>query len=177
MRARFASEKFMREDYSIDLFAARLHLVKEIESAIGEVRDYNGGMILKQSENFQRLKKLLGKLANKHALLLQNFFHAIMPAHLSTTLDPHLLRILFSMLLEAQMGHLKSKRANDYLFVMIKSSEPISKQATPSNDLLTVEMQIQDSFYRGYIFLDPNLDRQNTFLLTFEENHSYLGRD
>ena len=158
-------------------FAARLHLVKEIESAIGEVRDYNGGMILKQSENFQRLKKMLGKLANKNALLLQNFFHAITPAHLSTTLDPHLLRILFSMLLEAQTGTIKSKRANDYLFVMIKTQEQMEKQTTSSNDLLTVEMQIQGSFYRGYIFLDTNRDRQNTFLLTFEENHSYLGRD
>lgn len=180
MRARLASEQFMREDYSVDLFAARLHLVKEIESVIGEVRDYNGGMISKQSENFDRLKKLLGKLANKHALLLQNFFHSIMPAHLSTTLDPHLLRILFSMLVEALpegLGIFKSKRANDYLFIMIKTHEQMDKSITPSNDLLTVEMQILDSFYRGYIFLDTNRERQNTFLLTFQENPSYLGRD
>ena len=62
VRVRLPSEKFLREDYSVDLFKARQHLVKEMEQILGEVRDYNGGMIAKQSENFARLKKLLQEI-------------------------------------------------------------------------------------------------------------------
>lgn len=174
MRMRMASEQFVREDYSVDLYAARLHLAKEIEAILGEVRDYNGGMIIKQRENFLRLKKLLGKSAGKHDLLLQNFFHSIFPVHLSATLDPHLLRILFSLLLESMgeaPGSLKSKTAKEYLFVMIKSQDPVVLKH-PSKDLLRVQMQILDSTYMGYIYL---ADEQVP--LTFEEIQPYLVRE
>lgn len=182
IRVRLSSEQFMREDYSVDLYAARIHLVKEIEAIFGQVRDYNGGMISKQSENFLRLKKLLGKAANKHALLLQNFFHAIFPVHYSTTLDPQMFRILFSLLLEAQMSEgpmLKTKKANDFLFGILKVQEFSLKDKLPSKDLLTVQMQIHDFFYFGFILLSPDQAFQKSFLrhLTFEENPTYLGRE
>lgn len=177
-RVRLASENFMREDYSVDLFRARLHLVKKIEEIVGEVRDYNGGMISKQSENFLLLKKQMGRVASKHALLLQNFFHSIFPVQLSTTLDPHLLRILFSLLLETlrnpkESVTLKSKKASDFLFVMVKFQDFSLKQKIfnqlerlklPSNELLTVQMQIFDSFYLGFIYLNPEKGKQRSFL-------------
>ncbi len=178
MRVRLSSETFMRDDYSVDLFAARFQLLKEIQSVIGEVRDYNGGIISKQGENFALLKKKLGKISAKHPLLLQNFFHSIFPVQFSATLDPQLLKILFSQLLEAVMSRkesvsFKAKRASDYLFVMAKFQDFTSKQKVfkqiesfkiPSNELLSVQMQILDASYLGFIYLNPNKAQQTAFL-------------
>lgn len=178
LRVRLSSEPFLRGDFSVDLYAARLDLVEQIEGILGEVRDYNGGMIAKQSENYSRLKALLGPLAKKHPLLLQNFFHSIFPVQLSTTLDPMLLEILFQMLIEAMENPkesvaLKSKKASDHLFVMTKFQDFSWKQkmfaqvqqlAIPSNELLTIEMQIFDSFYLGFVYLNPERDNQQQLL-------------
>ncbi|MBS0628902.1 MAG: hypothetical protein JSS30_01600 [Verrucomicrobia bacterium] len=176
IRIRLPTEDFLREDYSVDLFKARQHLVKEMEQILGEVRDYNGGMIAKQSENFGRLKKLLGKLAKQHELLLQNFFHSISPAYLSSTLDPQLLKILFMMLLDAlpkEGQFVTTKKANDYLFGLGKFQEMSVKEKIleqfPPQEVLTVQMKILDTHYLGFICLNPHL--------TFEEIQPYLVRD
>ena len=176
LRAWLPSSTFLREDFSVDLFQARLQLVKEMESAFGEMRDYNGGMIAKQSENFDALKKELGKVAEKHALLLQNYFHAIFPAHLSTTLDPKLLKILFHMLLkmmETSKETITVQKAEDSLFVMAKFGDISLKQkiihqieslGIPSNELLTMQMQVFDTFYLGFLYHNSVGEKQKTFL-------------
>lgn len=178
LRVRLSSQAFLREDYSVDLFHARLHLVGEIEKVVGEVRDYNGGMISKQSENFMQLKKLMGPLASKHPLLLQNFFHSIFPVHLSTTLDPRLLKVLFSLLLEAienptESALLKSKKTSNHLFVMTKFQDLSWKEKIfsrietlqlSSNELLSVQLQVLDSHYLGFIYFNPDKEKQQTFL-------------
>jgi len=182
VRIRLSSERFLREDYSVDLFRARQSIVGDIEQIFGQVRDYNGGMIAKQSENFAGLKKLLGKLAKQHTLLLQNFFYSIFPAHLSTTLDPHLLKILFSMLIESlpkEEQFLITKKANDNLFGICKFQGSSVKEKIlnqlPTRDVLTVQMKILDSQYLGFILLNPQ--EALALHLTFEENPPYLRRE
>lgn len=179
MRVRLPANPFLREDFSVDLFHARLQLVREIEGALGEVRDYNGGMISKQSENFALLKKELRVLAKKHALLLQNFFHSIFPVQLSTTCDPKLLKILFEMFLEAidlPKEGIKTKKGNDCLFVLVKLQNLDLKQkilnqieegAFSSNEILSLQMQIFDSFYLGFIVLNSNKEKERFFFDLF----------
>jgi len=192
MRVCLPAEKFLREDFSVDLLSARIQLVSEIEQALGEVRDYNGGMISKQAENYQLLKKVLGKEAEKHALLLQNFFHSIYPAVFSTTLDPIQLKTLFSMLLEAmespEMTRLQSKKGKGGLFIMIKVHDFSLRQKIfsqiehlnlPSNELCSVHMQIFDAFYLGFLHLHQSPQKQEELMdavssLTFAANPSYL---
>lgn len=193
LRIRMPSSEFLRGDYSVDLFQARLNLVKEIEEILGEVRDYNGGMISKQSENFIQLQKEMGKAAKKHALLLQNFFHSIFPASLSSTADPKLLKILFCMLLDAMVDQestvLKAKYANDSLFAILKLQDFSIRQKIfnqieglkiPSNELLSIQLQVFDSSFLGFIYLNPEKEKQKNFLaaipegsLTFLQNASY----
>lgn len=183
VRVRLSSNRFLREDYSVDLFQARSHLVGKIEGVFGPVRDYNGGMIAKQSEHFLQLQKLMGSISSTHALLLQNFFYSIFPVHMSTTLDPHLLQILFELLVEAMENPkesvaLKAKKASDHLFVMTKFQDFSWKQKVfnrietlklSSSSLLTVQMQIFDSFYLGFLYLCPEKEKQKVFLETIPE--------
>ena len=50
-------DPFLRADHSLDLHQARQSIVEELEKVIGEVRDYNGGLISKQHALFALLKE------------------------------------------------------------------------------------------------------------------------
>lgn len=176
-RIRLPSEQFLREDYSVDLYSARQSILQTLQNILGEVRDFNGGMIAKQNENFIQLKNSLGELASKEALLLQNFFHSIFPAHLSTTLDSKQLQMLFHMLLQAMETQeniaLEYKRIDEHLFVMVKFGDLSWKQRVfrsieelkiPFNELLSMQIQVLDSFYVGFIYLEEDWAKQEEFL-------------
>lgn len=175
-RVRLPSDDFRREDYSVDLFAARLELVRQIEEAVGPVRDFNGGMIAKQNESFAQLKEAVGPLGDRHSLLLQNFFHSIFPASLSTTVDPEIQKSLFSLLIDAvnkgEEDRFQLEIIEGRFHMMAKYKERGSKQKIyaqieplkiPPNELLQVEIQLFDSFYLGLIYLSP--ERKNQQLL------------
>lgn len=157
MKISLPTKNFIREDFSVDLFAARLQVVKEIEKVVGEVRDYNGGMIAKQSENFAQLKALLGDLAIKHPLFLQNFFHCIFPASLSATMDPKKLKILFEMLLKEEESQ---REVDGQIFMVCVGDAP--KELEP---ILQIQMQIEEVIYTAIIANH----------LTFASDSSYLN--
>lgn len=91
---------FLRDDQSVDLYKARLYVLKELEKVVGEVRDYNGGMISKQNEVLSALHDLLGAEAQRHSLLLDNFFHALYPVEKRSLVPPQHLKTFFTFLLE-----------------------------------------------------------------------------
>ena len=49
-RLKLPKDGFLRADHSIDLYKARQTVVGELLKVVGEIRDYNGGMISKQHE-------------------------------------------------------------------------------------------------------------------------------
>lgn len=179
IRAKLPTQTFYRDDYSVDLSEARAFLSKAISHALGQVRDFNGGMIAKQNENFISLKQLLGDETHKHPLILQNFFHAISPGQLSATLDPQLLKTLFIMLLEALESSDKmlitSKKERDHLFVMLKFEDFGWKQKifqqieklNFSSELVSMHLQIFDAFYLGFLYLSK--EKEHKFLEAISE--------
>ncbi|NGX45060.1 MAG: Aspartokinase [Chlamydiae bacterium] len=183
LRVRLPVESFYRGDFSVDLSAARSSLASAIHEVVGDVRDFNGGMIAKQNENFIQMKKLLEEATLKHSLLLQNFFHAIYPAPLSATLAPELLKTFFLMLLEVtetarESITLQSKKERDHLFVMIKFHDlgwkhkifhQIEALSIPSNQVASMQIQIFDAFYLGFIYLSGDKEKQQAFLEAIPE--------
>ncbi len=110
---------FLRKDQSIDLYLARLFILKQLEKVWGPVRDYNGGMLLKQNEVFVCLHRLLKEKALKYSLLLDQFFHSLKPVEKRSVSDPKALKILFELLvqvIEQRKKHLRySKNQTEYL--------------------------------------------------------------
>src|SRR3989344_2888468 len=96
-----SSERFLRSDGSVDLYKARQYIYNQLLEALGEFRDYNGGMILKQNEQLTALKNSLGKVAAAHPILVEQFFHALMPMEVRTSLETEPLKQLFLMLLSS----------------------------------------------------------------------------
>jgi hypothetical protein len=179
-RAFLPSHQFLRQDYSVDLYMARAWVLQGLQASIGQLRDFNGGMIAKQRENFAALKTALGERASASALLLQNFFHAIFPVYLSTTLDPQLLKILFEMLCQAversESAWTEERQLEGRLFLVVKLETLASREKIfaslerlqiPFNELLTVQMQIQENFYSGFIYLEGSEEKQREFLEIF----------
>jgi hypothetical protein len=198
-RVKFATHPFLRSDHSVDLFKARQSIVQELRRLLGEFRDYNGGMIAKQHEHFLAIKNLLPDLDRKEDLLLENFFHSIFPIELRSLFDPHLLKNLFSMLLEATqknretngMGNIfLQKTDHRSVSLLLSYGETSDKERAidciktlqiPSSQLLTLSIKVFETSYLGYIYLEENNGRRDHFLnelslkwqnLTFEPQTS-----
>ncbi len=92
-------ENFLRHDQSIDLYKARQTVLKELTKIIGEIRDYNGGIISKQYELFSRINALLVD-KEYDELLLENFFYSLAPVIIRALLQPGEFKTLFSLLTE-----------------------------------------------------------------------------
>ncbi|MBA3722153.1 MAG: hypothetical protein H0W88_07120 [Parachlamydiaceae bacterium] len=101
---------FLRADHSIDLYKARQTVVAELSRIVGEVRDYNGGMISKQREVLSDIRKLLTEVKGYNELLLENFFYSLSPVVVRALLDPKAFKTLFLMLLEG----LKENKQDGY---------------------------------------------------------------
>lgn len=90
---------FLRDDHSIDLYKARHFISAELAKVIGEFRDFNGGILSKESEAFEALKGALPNLEEHESFLLENFFYSLTPSLMKSILDPLALKVLFTMLL------------------------------------------------------------------------------
>lgn len=101
---RIRKERFFRRDHSLDLYRARKYVVHLLNDRVGEVRDYNGGLILKQNELLASVKDLLEEEPEADEFLLENFFYALTPVVMQTVLRPEVVRSLYMLLLQALSG-------------------------------------------------------------------------
>jgi len=178
-RVKLSLMTFLRSDHSVDLFKARQCIVRELQRLLGEFRDYNGGMIAKQHEQFFALKNLLPAINRQEELLLENFFHSIFPVALRGLFNPQHLKNLFSMFLEGVQKNRESKKAiflkktdATCCYLLFSYDEPSQRQWTEnlkalpisSSQLLTLSLQASETFYLGYIYLEGDREKQNSFL-------------
>lgn len=183
LRFKLPSLPFLREDDSLDLYLARKEVVNQLTEAFGEIRDFNGGMISKQSEAFLSLKKLLGSLAFQHKLLLENFFHSIYPIEARSILNPKILKNLFLMLLSASKKKQKKFAYTfeseegyqlaliDFYEVGLKKNviEAVNELGLLSRKLIQLHLQTVDGIFLGYIYLEYDEEKKKIFYNTLKE--------
>lgn len=168
-RANLPSRLFQRPDQSIDLPKARLHLLDQIQARLGEVRDYNGGMIQRETHLLAQLKKSLGKVALDHALLLETFFYAIRPVELRTTLDVEPLKVWFSMLLQAiRGGDALFRQESGRLMVVTFSEEreTVLSQLCPSH--MSFALETSEGRASGYLIETEDTALQTDIMQLFQ---------
>ncbi len=176
-RVKFEAENFLRPDHSVDLFKARQAIVQELQRLLGDFRDYNGGMIAKQHEQFLNLKRLL-PLADD--LLLENFFHSLFPIELRSLFDLESLKNLYNFLEDAvqKKGPLFLKKEESrYCIVLFsyedsefkdKFIETVRGLQIPSSQLLMLSQRVFEISYLGYIYLEENPEKRLNFLNLYE---------
>jgi hypothetical protein len=94
-------KEYLRLDFSLDLTRARKDVFSFISSIVGEVRDFNGGMIAKQNEVLVELKRQLLHSNYNDEFSLENFFYSFTPRFMQCILPATSLKHSFLLLQEA----------------------------------------------------------------------------
>lgn len=190
-RIKMAKEIFLRRDHSINLYEARQVVVLELLRIVGDFRDFNGGIISKQTELISSVKSLLDGRVKYHDLLLENFFYSLNPGIMQTILPPDVFKTLFTMLLKAISFDLKkeepyfldTRKDSSSFFVLIKTSLRSLKDALHhtlvkphilSTELANAYVQMHGFHYIGYIYRCDDPVKQQMFEQTIQNNLSLI---
>jgi hypothetical protein len=179
---------FLRLDHSLDLYKARQEIAELLYTAIGEFRDFNGGMIRKQSELLEQFTALLANGVKYSKLLLETFFFSLTPPMMQTTLEAEALTILFSMLLNAIESGFPNNNCHrirqdlNFIFLLVKAESQqeiddlergLKSQCICATELAQTSVCVDDIRYHGYIYRCTEPTRQQQFL---SEAHLHLSR-
>jgi len=118
LRVSVDKSAFFRPDYSVDLLRARQRVAYELGRIIGEYRDFNGGMILKQEEALFALRKQLGAMPQSDEFLLEEYFYSIRPGVMQTVLPTSVIKAHFHLLQKLEKAPLQIEKIDRfYLFL------------------------------------------------------------
>jgi predicted HTH domain antitoxin len=167
-RLKFSSQPFLRDDRSVDLFRARQAIIQELQRLVGEVRDYNGGMIAKQIELLKTLQQLLGEADRVSNRLLESFFHSLYPIEARSIAAPEQLKTLFLLwkqLLVDQTQKILIQQDEVAIYVIARIGH--LPEIDPANfnemQLMSVRPELEERFL-GYIFVSQDLVQRENFL-------------
>lgn len=159
----------LRADSSVNFYLGRQKVISIIIEALGEVRDYNGGMILKQGELFAQFKQSFEGIAERNPELLENFFFSLNPIEAQATSSLSNLEILFTLFLEAtQVDLLKResyfqnmKKQGGVIFAVLSAKDPsleavmneeLNHLENFSRSLIRTQVNFQGVFVQGFIY-------------------------
>ena len=155
----------LRSDLSINFYLARQKICSLLAQVIGNFRDFNGGIILKQRETLSSFMEDFPELSSQNTDLLETFFHSISPIEAQTFLSKASLAILFDLFLKAQNFNLikpsdyflQFHQTEDELFVMIRLSDKNPKASLDQifsplqSRTITTTLSLQNSHFLGYL--------------------------
>ncbi len=179
---------FLREDHTVDLLKARQALAVELSRALGDFRDYNGGMIATQRQTLDTLKTLLGPLDNKENFLLENFFHALMPMEARNVVDYRCIKDLFFSLRESiDQQSLQQVLREDpsHVCLIMKSCEPFPKEELAawgkcegirSCELITAILSYEGFYYWASLLIAEELEIRRTWKILVLKNAPFASR-
>jgi len=162
----------VRTDFSINLYLARETVLALLKQALGEVRDYNGGLFSLQRDLFTKFKGAFPKIAKKDPDLLENFFHALEPSYMQAMVHEEALGALFRLFLKAAKGKkdhaFMTLQRDFFLLAMIRTEdasckEHIAKTLEQEDDLVSVALQYGGAHFLGYIYNSPEKHKREMF--------------
>jgi len=178
MRALVPYGAFLREDRSVDFFKAREFVLSAVSETIGEVRDFNGGMIHKQTEMLGSLKSSLSRLSEQQNLLIEKFFYCLMPMEMRTVLETEPLKQLFLLLLLSKKTDLLQKKQDAKRAMAVtplydgamkkRLIENLDLLRMPIYQLVSFQLDDDDASFAGYLLFTEDKELQSRFLSLFD---------
>lgn len=156
---------FLRMDFSVNLYLAREEVVKFLNSHIGEIRDYNGGMIVKQGELLTQFKRLFQDISQRNQDLLENFFYSLNPIEAQATISLTSISLFFETFI--QISEKEFPRDRSYL-LEIGKDENITIVVVRGNnsELLTlIEEALSDKIIQGRNLVSSSLTFEGSYYL------------
>ncbi len=171
---------FLRKDFSLDLFEARRMLIRSLEETFGEIRDYNGGIILKQNEALSQLRELLQQSNIQNDFLVENYFYSLSPSYMPSILPSIVLKKHFNLVLKAfdktytfKDVFFEIQYFEQYLVVLVASSNntfrdfilsQIDKQTINSTHMAILKMQALELYLVGYILKTDQKEEEHSLV-------------
>lgn len=176
----------LRANSSVNFYLARQKVISILIDALGEVRDYNGGMILKQGELLSQLKHAFTGAAQKNLELLENFFFALSPIEAQATTSINSLKTLFELLLktiqedlpkrESYAKNYSKKKENVFAVLKVKDknfekilNEELNKLENFSKALIRAQVSYQGTQLYGFIYETTNAAQKKHFQETIDQ--------
>jgi len=125
----------LRSDGSLDFHVARQRVVALILNAIGEFRDYNGGILIKQREQLEGFKENFDEIASQDSELIESFFYGLTPLEKQVVLPQETLSKLFNYFMKGRKEVLsngshdafKSYYDDEKVFLVVHGRHPSLK--------------------------------------------------
>lgn len=182
-RLKLPKEGFLRADHSIDLYKARQTVVDELSKVVGEVRDFNGGMISKQHEMLSHIRTMLADIKDYDELLLENLFYSLASVVVRALLNPTAFKKFFLMLLEgikeykSESSYIKYLDESTHFFALVIVEDLMLKDAIreavlnlhlPTNECAYVSLRSHGYFCLGYFCFGQDLRKRQLIRDTIE---------
>jgi oligopeptide transport system substrate-binding protein len=181
----------LRSDGSLNFFVARQKIANCLKENIGEFRDFNGGILIKQEETLDSLKNDLPDISPE---LIENIFYSIAPIEMQAILSLPILKILLQLFLQVEQSPLldpshyilRSCKKDDYHLILIRIPNgtfyELAKDHLLSFDLpeaqqASIALSIKDSHLFGYLLNTQNSRLQNRFLESLEKLLLYWSEE
>ena len=176
---------FLRTDFSVNLYLAREKVVSFLREHLGEIRDYNGGLMVKQSELLTQFKRLFQETFLKDPELLENFFYSLNPIESQATLDLPCLTLFFNAFIQMtkkeflnretylmeidrrQEGVIVTIRANNWAF-RLSVEEALSEIQIRERCLISSTVVFEGDHYLSYLYQDSDPDKGYQFEQTLQ---------
>lgn len=171
---------FLRMDFSVNLYLARQEVVQFLTRQLGEVRDFNGGMILKQGELLAQFKRLFQDLSARNQELLENFFYSLNPIESQATIPLNCLSCFFDLFLgladkefpkrvdydldieQTEGGKFAVMRARDPEYRAIVE-DSLKEAGVYDRSVVSTTLSFEGSHYLGYYLSSPTQERAKEF--------------
>lgn len=171
---------FLRMDFSVNLYLARQEVVTFLSRQLGDLRDYNGGMILKQGELLAQFKRLFQDLSARNQELLENFFYSLNPIESQATIPLNCLSFFFDLFLGLADKEFPKKVDYDLdieqtdggKFAVMRASEPdyrtivfeeLKAAGIYDRSIVSSVLSFEGSHYLGYYFSTPTEEKAQQF--------------
>ncbi|HVX00632.1 MAG TPA: hypothetical protein VHA52_09400, partial [Candidatus Babeliaceae bacterium] len=156
----------LRADLSLNFYLARQKISSLLVDAIGEFRDYNGGIILKQRERLTLFMESFPDISLQNPDLLESFFYSLSPIEIQGTLPLTSFNTLFQLFLEALRFNItkssdyfyKFIQNTDELFLMVRIpdktvKETLDKLFSSQPQVVTSVIHLQQTDFLGYLII------------------------
>jgi len=181
----------LRSDGSLNFFAARQKIGHYLKLNIGEFRDFNGGILIKQEEMLHSLKNALPDISPE---LIENIFYSIAPIEMQAILPLPTLKMLFALFMETlelpladSFDYAYKSCVKDHLFIAIVripkgTFHEMAKDHLLSFDLpevkqAAISLAMNDSHVFGYLLETESTQLQNRFLDSLEKLLTYWSEE
>ena len=168
----------LRSDLSLNFYLAREKAASYLHKTLGEFRDYNGGVIIKQTEILARLKQEFKKIAGTDPDLIDDFFYSISPIEKQATISFPSLKNLFENFYQSLKEELEDRTpyfskidvVGSSVYVVVRFSETSLKEhltaaldISISQHLIVSDLNLKGASVLSYIYENQNLDARQNF--------------